>query len=206
MKLIFLAFVAFTYSVASAQAGLLRGDGAAAVAVDTSTRQARSALPLCARHLNFWCLKTPGNDRWLGQTGQDGKNHAIFDDPEFGARAFFRLMRTYRFRHGLTTTNQILGRFAPASDCIGSLARDPATGTCPRGENPTWVYARNIAAALGLGPDDPIGLFLDETTVNRAVALELARAMARFELGPDYSVSADLVDAGLRRAGFTVAD
>lgn len=84
------------------------------------------------------------------------------------------------------------------------MDRDPATGLCPRGENPTWVYARNIAGALGLGPDDPIGLFISDTSVNRRVAQELARAMARFELGQDYTVSDDLIDAGLRRAGFTI--
>lgn len=190
----------------SAEAELLRTDGDDLVAVDMSTPATRRALPLCARHMNFWCLKTPGPVYWLGQTGQDARNHAIFAEAQYGARAFFRLMHTYRFRHGLTTSNEIFGRYAPASDCIGSVPRNPATGACPRGENPTWIYARNIASALGLEPDDPIGLFISETEIDRRVAVELARGVVAFELGRGFTVSDDLIDAGLLLTGFSILD
>ena len=74
----------------------------------------------CIHHNNYWCVKTPKDDQWVGQTAKDPANHAIFDDATYSARAFTRIMRSYRFRHNLRTARQILSRYAPSSDCLGS--------------------------------------------------------------------------------------
>lgn len=74
----------------------------------------------CIHHNNYWCVKTPKGDRWVGQTAKDPANHAIFKDATFSARAFTRIMRSYRFRHNLRTARQIISRYAPSSDCLGS--------------------------------------------------------------------------------------
>ena len=196
----------FFANMAVADDGLLRLKGGSFVAIDTSSAAKRAGLPLCARHLNFWCLKTPRGDVWNGQINKDAKNHAIFDDPRYGARAFFRTMFSYRYRHGLNSANEILGRYAPASDCIGSVDRDPVTGKCPDGENPTWIYAKRVAKSVGVSPDALLNLFINKATLDRKVARSLARAIARFELGSQYSVSDALIDEGVRLAGFVYAD
>ncbi|MGB0843896.1 MAG: hypothetical protein ACPGVN_04045 [Alphaproteobacteria bacterium] len=80
---------------------------------------------LCLPKYNYWCLKTPGSTEWKGQTGEDLASHAIFSHPIYSARAFTRVMRTYHFKHKLRTAREILSRYAPTSDCIGSKAYCP---------------------------------------------------------------------------------
>lgn len=158
---------------------------------------------LCIRYNNYWCIKSSG---WRGEVGQDDRNHAIFEGPEYGARAFFRVMRTYRFRHGLRSTYEIFNRYAPSDDCIGSLPRDPETGLCPNNAiNPTYQYALSVAEALGVGVDDDINLFDDEERVDRGVAHRLARAVLKFEVGKRHDVTDELLDEGLRLADLQVA-
>ncbi|UWQ19223.1 hypothetical protein [Jannaschia sp. M317] len=207
MKLLHSLFVAVAISAisnsTSADSGLILTTGGHTIQVATETEEDRKNLPLCARHLNFWCIKKPGNVRWDGQIDEDSKNHAIFSDASFSARAFFRLMWTYRFKHNLKTADEIFGRYAPASDCIGSVGRDRRTGRCPRGENLTWVYSRKVAQSLDLKPDEDIRLFTSQDTVDRQVAIKFAQAIASFELGRGYSVSKGLVDSGVALAGFS---
>jgi len=74
----------------------------------------------CIHHNNYWCVKTPKGDQWVGQTARDPANHAIFQNATYSARAFTRIMRSYRFRHNLRTARQIISRYAPSSDCLGS--------------------------------------------------------------------------------------
>ena len=155
---------------------------------------------LCIRHNNYWCIKAVG---WNGEIGQDDRNHAIFSEAKFGARAFFRLMRNYRFRHDLKTTREIFGRYAPFTDCIGSLPRNPETGECPNGPNPTLQYATTVAASMGVGIDDDIGLFDVEEKIDRDKAHTLARAVAQFELGSRFDVTPALLDQGIELAGLS---
>ena len=112
-------------------------------------------------------------------------------------------MRTYWFKHGLRSANDIFGRYAPASDCIGSVDRVPNTGRCPNGENPTWLYARRVAGQLGLKPDQNIGLFSGPNTVDMEVARVLAQAVSSFELGQKFRVSIQMVDQGVKEEGFS---
>lgn len=89
----------------------------------------------CIRQNNYWCVKTPPSERWRGQVGEDNSGHAIFADPVYSARAFARLMRNYRFMHEIITTRQLAMRYAPPSDCIGTLSYCPVTAatTIPEG-------------------------------------------------------------------------
>ena len=79
----------------------------------------------CIRQNNYWCVKTPPTERWRGQVGEDNSGHAIFADPVYSARAFARLMRNYRFKHEIITARQLAMRYAPPSDCIGTLSFCP---------------------------------------------------------------------------------
>lgn len=184
-----------------AQEGLLvRVDGQWEPAAYT-TSQLNEPGMLCIRYNNYWCIKGSTSNPWVGQTGLDDRKHAIFETAEHGARAFFVVMRSYHNKHGLRTTHQIFNRYAPADDCVGSLPRDPETNRCPEGENPTMLYARRVAEALSLGPNDDIGLFDAQGRAQLDVALALARGVVQFELGPNRQVTDDLVRDGLALAG-----
>jgi hypothetical protein len=53
--------------------------------------------------------------RWQGMTGDDGE-FVQFDSPEMGFRAAYRTLMTYRQRHGLTTIEGIINRWAPSNE------------------------------------------------------------------------------------------
>ena len=169
-----------------------------------SNEQLNKPGMLCIRYNNFWCVKGSDVDPWVGQAGLDKRKHAIFENSAYGARAFFIIMRTYHHKHGLRTSRQIFSRYAPADDCIGSLPRIAATGKCPQGENPTLLYARRVAKMLNVGIDDDIGLFDNDGRADFDVAIELAKGVVQFELGPRRLVTVELVRSGLNLAGIEV--
>lgn len=92
----------------------------------------------------------PGNLRpgqpWLGVVGVDTAGglpgYLIFDKPTHGLRAIVRVLIAYQVRDRLKTPRAMIERWAPPSD-----------------DNPTAAYAANVAAALGVGPDDEISLY-----------------------------------------------
>ena len=47
---------------------------------------------------------------------QSDKQFCQFLEMRYGIRAFFILMRTYRYKYGLKTPREIINRFAPASE------------------------------------------------------------------------------------------
>jgi hypothetical protein len=149
---------------------------------------------LCIRHRNYWCLKSAG---WRGEKGKDDRGHAQFDDPLFGARAFARLMYTYRYLHHLKTVNEIIARFAPADDCRGSIGKPPH---CPYGVNPVQDYADHIAEALGIKVTDEIALFDEHRKMNLNVAIPLMIAFSNYELPRGYQSDQELIISGIRAA------
>ncbi len=194
--------VATAMSDLNARDGLLKRQGTDWVpATFTQAELERSGM-LCIRYNNFWCIKSAG---WNGEIGKDERDHAIFSHPKFGARAFYRLMKNYRYRHNLRTTHEIFDRYAPADDCIGSLPRDPETGACPQGPNPTFKYAQRVAADLGIGVDDDIQLFDDQGRIKRSAGRTLARAVMKFEISGKYDVTDELLDTGMMLAGLEFA-
>jgi len=60
----------------------------------------------------------------------------VFRSPEWGFRAAFKLLQTYRRSYGLDTPSKIVSRFAPST------------------ENNTFAYSMAVANALGIGDGD----------------------------------------------------
>lgn len=165
------------------------------------TEEILAQAPLCIRHENYWCVKTPPN--WDGKVGSDARGHAIFADPAMGARAFAVLMRTYRFKYERETAKEIISRYAPATDCVGSIGIPP---DCPHGLNPVNEYALEIAKAVGKSADEKLDLFADDGRIDLRVAIPLFQAFARFELTAKYQVSEELIRQGIAKAGIKLLE
>ena len=105
--------------------GLYRQSGQQWESLEMTPAELNAPGRRCIRQNNYWCVKTPKDQQWKGQIGQDKSGHAIFADPVYSARAFARLMRNYRFKHELITTRELALRYAPPSDCIGTLSYCP---------------------------------------------------------------------------------
>ena len=82
-----------------------------------------------------------------------------FESMEWGYRAMFVLLDTYRRRYGLDTVRGMIGRYAPPS------------------ENDTRRYVRTVCEMAGIGPDESID------TRERAVMVPLVAAMSYVENG-----------------------
>lgn len=54
-------------------------------------------------------------NRWLGLTGSN-KGFCVFDHIDYGLRAGIITLRTYINKHGLTSVEKIIKRFAPVSE------------------------------------------------------------------------------------------
>ena len=124
----------------------------------------------------------PSND-WVGQTGGDANNYAIFDDPVSGLRAADIVLKNYGAKHGIDNLNEAIYRFAPPED-----------------NNPTPVYAKFVADKMGINPDDKIDL-ADPNIREKMIA-----AMVQFE-SPDatslYSPTLMAQARGVSTSGVT---
>ncbi|WP_325892730.1 structural protein [Grimontia sp. NTOU-MAR1] len=76
---------------------------------------------------------------WKGYRGNDGR-FIIFDAPQWGIRALYRVLMTYRHKHQIHTVRGIINRWAPSH------------------ENNTEAYIHHVASRLGVSPDAPLGL------------------------------------------------
>lgn len=77
----------------------------------------------------------PSSDTWQGQSGVDnGINgpYLIFKGPEWGIRAMYKLLLTYRNKYGLNTIAGIINRWAPPAD-----------------KNNTSAYIAGVAKEIG---------------------------------------------------------
>ncbi len=107
----------------------------------------------------------PGNirhsaDRFRGEV-LPATDHAFkqFEADEWGYRAIFVILNTYRTRHGLRTMGELIRRWAPPS------------------ENATEHYIRAVTRLTGLAADAEID------TSAREVMLPLAAAISQVENG-----------------------
>lgn len=96
---------------------------------------------------------------WVGEVVGHDPKYASFESPEAGIRALGKTLLTYQDKHGLNTVQQIVARWAPASE------NNPAT------------YAKTVATAMGVAPDAPLDL-RDKDTLTK-----LATSMIRVENG-----------------------
>lgn len=82
-----------------------------------------------------------------------------FESMEWGYRALFVLLDTYRIRHGINTLRGMINRWAPPS------------------ENDTPAYLRTAVRMTGFDPDTPLD------TRSRATMIPVAKAISRVENG-----------------------
>lgn len=79
-------------------------------------------------------------NKWLGLATDQSKDSrfATFISPEYGIRAWVRLMHTYINKHGLNTITKIINRYAPSV------------------ENDTNSYINSVAKNSGIGANQVI--------------------------------------------------
>lgn len=100
------------------------------------------------------------NTAWQGMSeDQTDERFITFDSPEYGIRAMARVLKNYGRRHGLRTIEQIIGRWAPAS------------------ENQTNSYIQHVSQELSIPPATPLNLD-DDALLGR-----LIRAIIEHENG-----------------------
>lgn len=150
----------------------------------------------CYRYNNYWCLK---GTKWEGQARVGEQKLAVFQDPADAARALAITLHAYRFKYGLRTPKEIMSRFILSPNCREG-GRD-ASG-CGSMWGLVDKYAARIAKAMGISPNEPLGVFKSKTTVDKERARILFREMAHIEIGQTLRVSDELIDQGLKRAGF----
>ena len=126
----------------------------------------------------------PGNIRkgedWLGlRTTQSDPDFCQFTSMVYGCRALLKLLRTYVEKRGCTTIRKVVERWAPPS------------------ENDTSSYVLSVASACRRDPDERLPVDVDPL-----IYLDLARAIARHECGPEAEgIVDDVWEAAAKEAG-----
>jgi hypothetical protein len=128
----------------------------------------------------------PGNIRISGDNPQGLAEEQLdpsfftFKDPVYGIRYIARILITYQNKHNLRTPREIILRYAPPGD-----------------NNPTDIYAANVAAAVGVSTDTPIDV------KQYAVMRPLVEAIITQENGVAWSriYTTEQLDKALLMAG-----
>ena len=126
----------------------------------------------------------PGNIRlgesWLGlRTKQTDPDFCQFTSMVYGCRALLKLLRTYVEKRGCTTIRKVIERWAPPS------------------ENNTTSYVLSAASACRRDADERLPVDVDPL-----IYLDLARAIARHECGPEAEgIGDDVWEAAAKEAG-----
>jgi len=153
--------------------------------------RSRPNLTTGERHLNPLNVKAPRQPYWKGQVDRDSRGHAVFDDLRFGIRAGIIILRSYWTVHDLQTIEQILARWAPVTDTIGSLAG--------AAQNDPGDYAIFVAKRVGISPRTKLDIFTTAGAIkNEAQLFILFNAMARYENHPGYIVEKPDFDGALK--------
>lgn len=138
----------------------------------------------------------PGNirrssDQWRGLcplAEQTDKQFFKFSSPVYGIRAMAIILLRYQSRYGLRTPKSIIGRWAPA--------KGDSNGPLPGGEytQDSSSYAKTVAEACGVKPDDDINL-------TKPITLYLVlSAMIRHENG-QQPFGRDIIMQAINMAG-----
>lgn len=107
------------------------------------------------RNNNYGNLRT--TDAFLGKTGSS-KSYDTYETPEMGMRALARVLDTYSSKHGINTIDQLINRYAPASDNTGGSHEN---------------YKKFLSQNLGIGVNDPIDV--------KGRRVDIMDAIIRFE-------------------------
>jgi|SRR5215467_4833978 len=97
------------------------------------------------RNKNYLNVKNNPADPWQGSIGTDPHGHTVFSAPEYGLRAAVMTMRSYWFKYALNTVAEILSRWAPANDTIGSIPGAPKNS--PK-EYTGFVWAESVSVPM----------------------------------------------------------
>lgn len=127
--------------------------------------------PLNVRNNNPLNIRFNEFNDWDGQTGSSG-GFSVFESPEYGFRAAYRLISTYQTRYNLHSVSDIVSRWAPES------------------ENHTQGYIDYIAGKLNKW---------DWTPVRREEMPALLYWMAEFE-GANGAFTYEQINAGIELA------
>lgn len=123
------------------------------------------------RNKNLLNVKGTG---WRYSEGSDSRGHNIFPSYAKGLRAGIKLLSIYWTKHKKKTIADILSRWAPATDTIGSLPGAPPNS--PRD------YSLFVASRMDHRPTAPLSTFNDDGSVNDVEQLfHLVSAMAAYE-------------------------
>src|SRR5687768_11671502 len=117
-------------------------------------------MPTGIQNKNYLNVKN-GASPWMDADGKesktDSRGHAIFSDPSYGIRAGILLLRTYFFKHNLRTIAEILSRWAPATDTIGSLPGGPM--------NSPLEYSNFVAGRMRISHNEKLDIFNADKSV-----------------------------------------
>ena len=92
------------------------------------------------RNNNAGNIRHSGSN-WLGKSPvQPDSAFVTFTTPEYGIRALYKVLISYRNKHGLSTVRGIINRWAPPI------------------ENNTDAYVKNVARELNINPDTVLSL------------------------------------------------
>jgi murein DD-endopeptidase MepM/ murein hydrolase activator NlpD len=149
--------------------------------------------PTGIRNKNYLNIKNGGSP-WMDaggrESGTDERGHAVFKDSAYGIRAGILQLRAYFFKHNLRTIAEILSRWAPASDTVGSLPGAPM--------NSPAEYSAFVAKRMGVGYNQKLDIFKEDMSVGNIARLrDLFFAMAAYEIGHDFQAPEDEFTAGL---------
>ena len=119
-------------------------------------------------------------ESWLGlRMKQTDPDFCQFTSMIYGCRALLKLLRTYVEKRGCTTIRKVVERWAPPS------------------ENDTTSYVLSVAAACRRDADERLPVDVDPL-----IYLDLARAIARHECGPEAEgIGDDVWEAAAKEAG-----
>lgn len=111
-----------------------------------------------------------GGSRFRGEENGTDPAFKTFEAPEWGVRAIFVVLNTYRVRHGLTTIAAMIERWAPAV------------------ENDTAAYVSLVSAWSGVSASQELD------TRSAAVMIPIVAAMIRMENGTP--LAPDIIEKG----------
>ncbi|HEX5733986.1 MAG TPA: peptidoglycan DD-metalloendopeptidase family protein [Blastocatellia bacterium] len=141
-------------------------------------------------YLNVKNGKSPWIDAGGKKSKTDSRGHAVFTDPAYGVRAGIMLLRKYFFTHNLRTIAEILARWAPATDTIGSLPDGP--------KNSPLEYSTFVAGRMGIGYNEKLDIFNEDKSIGNISRLRgLFFAMAEYEVGNGFKTPIKVFNAGL---------
>ena len=149
--------------------------------------------PAGIRNKNYLNVKN-GSSPWKDASGKksktDSRGHAIFTNPAYGIRAGILLLKRYYFTHKRRTIAEILARWAPATDTVGSLPGAPP--------NSPLEYSTFVAGRMGISFNEGLDIFKSDKSIGNIARLKaLFYAMAEFEIGNGFKVPDKEFYAGL---------